>query len=485
MPPPLDLLIIGAGPVGLATAVGAYHRGARNILVVEQAHALRPVGQGIDLLSNALTALHYLHPRLTQLIQPFRRYLQPGRVVKRNVTPKGRHLKVTDPAKHGGHATILWWQLQQLLLSCLPEGVLVLNHQLVDIVQEEEFAVAEFVAGRVRENKFKNWDEGRAGTANIAQEHVETFEGFEDVGRDDGDARRVRCRAIVVVGADGINSVARRCLYRDVGRWEPYATAEYVGLYRTLKMGNAEMEAEDEHLLKERFLHGASLSLITCEEKDVGPESVRLILVDVPKSLKTGCEWTCIYYFAMDLERAKTLGKDDLFREAVRKAREAGFHETVVKLSEKLWAFEGEKVARPMFVVPVTQPPPYEPLKTAEQRTYPKEFRRPWYWKRLVLVGDAKHGAPPSLGQGSGMGLEDAYVLVTKMAEREVWNGGRVQVKDLEKIFDEYVKARMERVCLYQRYSVNRVSEYRDDVMDNVRDSLWTFPYGVAGKRTE
>lgn len=229
MQPPIDLLIIGAGPVGLATAVGAYHRGARNILVVEQAEALRPVGQGVDIVNNGLQALHYLHPPLTELILPFRRYPQPGKVVKRNVSAKGHHLGVIDAYKRGGRATILWWQLQQLLLSCLPEGVLILDHQLVNIVQEDEFAVAEFVKGKVRENRFRNWDEGNIGEHDLTRELPGTNDRFEEVGREHNGASRVRCRARVVVGADGINSVARRCLYRDVVDGEGYATAEFTG----------------------------------------------------------------------------------------------------------------------------------------------------------------------------------------------------------------------------------------------------------------
>lgn len=45
-----DVLVIGAGPVGLATAIGLRKRGIDNILVIDQTRAFRQIGQGVDLL---------------------------------------------------------------------------------------------------------------------------------------------------------------------------------------------------------------------------------------------------------------------------------------------------------------------------------------------------------------------------------------------------------------------------------------------------
>jgi 2-polyprenyl-6-methoxyphenol hydroxylase-like FAD-dependent oxidoreductase len=35
-----------------------------------------------------------------------------------------------------------------------------------------------------------------------------------------------------------------------------------------------------------------------------------------------------------------------------------------------------------------------------------------WFFGRVVLIGDAAHAMTPNMGQGAGMGLEDAAVLV-------------------------------------------------------------------------
>jgi len=52
-----DVLIVGAGPVGLATAIALRQQGIENILVIDQARSFRPVGQVVDILPNGLKAL--------------------------------------------------------------------------------------------------------------------------------------------------------------------------------------------------------------------------------------------------------------------------------------------------------------------------------------------------------------------------------------------------------------------------------------------
>jgi 2-polyprenyl-6-methoxyphenol hydroxylase-like FAD-dependent oxidoreductase len=52
-----DVLIIGAGPVGLATAIALRQRGINNILVIDQTRSFRQVGQVVDILPNGLKAL--------------------------------------------------------------------------------------------------------------------------------------------------------------------------------------------------------------------------------------------------------------------------------------------------------------------------------------------------------------------------------------------------------------------------------------------
>ncbi|NJM88465.1 MAG: FAD-dependent oxidoreductase, partial [Hydrococcus sp. RU_2_2] len=55
-----DVLIVGAGPVGLASAIALYRRGIKNILVIDRASEFRRVGQMVDLLPNGLKSLKYI-----------------------------------------------------------------------------------------------------------------------------------------------------------------------------------------------------------------------------------------------------------------------------------------------------------------------------------------------------------------------------------------------------------------------------------------
>ena len=67
-----DVLIIGAGPVGLAMAVALQERGIESVQVIEQTRAFRRVGQGVDLLPNGLQALRKASPQVRDtLVEAF------------------------------------------------------------------------------------------------------------------------------------------------------------------------------------------------------------------------------------------------------------------------------------------------------------------------------------------------------------------------------------------------------------------------------
>ena len=64
-----DVVIVGAGPIGLATAIGLRQRGIENLLVLDRTRAFRQVGQVIDLLPNGLKSLKYLDPQAYQAVK--------------------------------------------------------------------------------------------------------------------------------------------------------------------------------------------------------------------------------------------------------------------------------------------------------------------------------------------------------------------------------------------------------------------------------
>jgi 2-polyprenyl-6-methoxyphenol hydroxylase-like FAD-dependent oxidoreductase len=73
-----DVLIVGAGPVGLATAIALRQRGINNILVLDQTRNFRQVGQTVDLLPNGLKAIKYIDEEAyKQIKETGLKFLQP------------------------------------------------------------------------------------------------------------------------------------------------------------------------------------------------------------------------------------------------------------------------------------------------------------------------------------------------------------------------------------------------------------------------
>ena len=62
----------------------------------------------------------------------------------------------------------------------------------------------------------------------------------------------------------------------------------------------------------------------------------------------------------------------------------------------------------------------------------------PWYKKRIVLLGDAKHGMAPITGMGGTMALEDAFVLADELA--------KVETSNIHTALENYSKRRTRRV---------------------------------------
>ena len=48
----------------------------------------------------------------------------------------------------------------------------------------------------------------------------------------------------------------------------------------------------------------------------------------------------------------------------------------------------------------------------------------PWHLGRKMLIGDAAHGMPPFLAQGTNQGFEDAATIATALAALERWDDG-------------------------------------------------------------
>ncbi|MER7673211.1 FAD-dependent oxidoreductase [Kitasatospora sp. NPDC096128] len=81
-----------------------------------------------------------------------------------------------------------------------------------------------------------------------------------------------------------------------------------------------------------------------------------------------------------------------------------------------------------------------------------------WHRGRVVLVGDAAHGCPPTIAQGAAMSLEDASVLAELLAGADTWD---------DALLTAYRDRRMPRVRMVVDASV-QIGQWQ---LDGVRDA--------------
>lgn len=185
-----DVVIVGAGPVGLATAIGLRKCGIENILVIDQARAFRQVGQVVDLLPNGLKALKYLDPNayaavktasLTFVNSPQSDKEQTTEASEKN-PPKPSQQWVSKNLQgklvrsislsfdvwlknYGeGRVSISWYDLQTTLKKLLPEDQVKPNHRCINVVDEPELGCVRLDClsdASVEANPYAYWADGQ------------------------------------------------------------------------------------------------------------------------------------------------------------------------------------------------------------------------------------------------------------------------------------------------------------------------------------
>jgi len=131
-PSAFDVVIVGGGIAGMATALGLIQRGRiTNILLLEKANKLHPVGASIAVFSNGLQALRYLSPDIARQVSESCIPIE-SMIVK---DLKDNIVREKKPATQVSY--LVWYLLQEYLANGLPEGVLQLGSTL------ESFQVSE------------------------------------------------------------------------------------------------------------------------------------------------------------------------------------------------------------------------------------------------------------------------------------------------------------------------------------------------------
>ena len=186
-----DVVVVGAGPIGLATAIGLRKRGIENVLVIDQTRAFRQVGQTLDLLPNGLKALKHLDPNAYEevkntglgLLNPKQSNEQETVESTQKQQPPKASPQWVYKNLHGeiinsislsfddwfkdygeGRVSISWYNLQTTLRQLLPPDLVKANHRCINVVNEPEKGCIRIDCvgdTRIEANPYAYWTDGQ------------------------------------------------------------------------------------------------------------------------------------------------------------------------------------------------------------------------------------------------------------------------------------------------------------------------------------
>ncbi|MDF5715103.1 MAG: NAD(P)/FAD-dependent oxidoreductase [Rhizonema sp. NSF051] len=430
-----DIIIVGAGPIGLATAIGLRKLGIENLLVIDQARAFRQVGQVVDLLPNGLKALKSLDFQTYEDVKKtglefFNQAQSSGEKTKttqeqkpsktssewvyRNLQgqqTRSVSLKYDDWFKdYGeGRVPIAWYDLQTTLRNQLPQNQVKANHRCINIVDEPENRCVRIDCLsniEAEANPYAYWADGQKDN-NTQPQNSDTAPQEKSL------------RAKLVVAADGINSTVRRVLYAD-SQYDAFAKPEYSGFAAISCKEITEIPNEIETELEEKFFQGSRILTISNDEisNSTYKSNQRMMLF---RRQNVGY----MLHLALPLNSLQGKAGNALVDLALQELEKASFPDVLQQLLRK--SPPANMLQRPYYIHRAT---------VSDSVQLPTAIPPAWSQGRIVLVGDAAHGMPPFMAQGANQGFEDALLiarLIANIAQKNNWDDMQAIAKAFEK----------------------------------------------------
>lgn len=462
-----DVVIVGAGPIGLATAIGLRKRGIENVQVIDQTRTFRHVGHGLDILPNGLKALKCLDSNAYEEVRKtsvrFFNPQQPNDEETVKTTQEQKPSKISPSwvyknlqgqlirsiplgfddwfKDYGeGRVSIPWYDLQTTLRHLLPQERVQANHRCINVVDEPENRCVRIDCVSdisIEANPYAHW----------TNEHKHNDTQFESSNILPQQLETKSLRAKLIVAADGINSTIRRVLYKD-SPYCDFAQPEYSGFTAISCMEIVDIPSELGTELQDKFFQESSIVTLSNDQifsDQPWIEKPRLMLFR-----KRSGEVGYIITLALPLDSLQGKSGSSLIDLAVQELEKADFPHTLKQLVRI--SPPANMQQRPYYIHHATISDFIQIKSKTDINTedYPVKFQPSWSSGRVVLVGDAAHGMPPFTAQGANQGLEDALAIATIIANIALENNW----DDLQAIataFEKYERLRRPFVTYVQK----------------------------------